>query len=56
MLERALPIRHSEVALGQDLAARESANVREFVRDIWSRLLRLLRALADFFASGGPLS
>ena len=52
MLERALLIPHPEIALGQAPTTRQSANVR----DIWSRVLRLLRALVDFFASGGPLS
>jgi hypothetical protein len=53
MLERALPISHSEIAVGQ---TRWSATARELVRDIWARVQRLLRALVDFFASGGPLS
>jgi len=53
MLERALPIPYSGIALGE---TRESASAREFIRDIWTRLQRLLRALVDFFASGGPLS
>jgi hypothetical protein len=48
MLERALRVPHSDIALGP--------TARELVRDIWSRVLRLLRALVDFFASGGPLS
>jgi hypothetical protein len=56
MLERTLPMRHLETALGQDLTIRESANGREFIRDIWARVLRLLGALIDFFAGSGPLS
>ena len=56
MLERALPIPHPQIALGQDLTTRESASARKLIRDIWARVLRLLRALVDFFASGGPLS
>jgi hypothetical protein len=48
MLERALRVPHSEIALGP--------TAREVVRGVWARVLRLLRALVDFFASGGPLS
>jgi hypothetical protein len=48
MLERALRVAHSETSLGPA--------ARELVRDVWARVLRLLRALVDFFASGGPLS
>jgi hypothetical protein len=47
MLERALRVAHSEISLGA---------ARELVRDVWARVLRLLRTLVDFFASGGPLS
>ena len=56
MLERALRIPHAEIAFGQHPTTREAANAREFIRGIWARMLRLLRALVDFFASGGPLS
>jgi hypothetical protein len=48
MLERALRVPHSEIAL--------RPTARELVRDAWTHMLRLLRALVDFFASGGPLS
>jgi len=54
MLERALPIR--QIAVGEDLRTRERTNAREFAQAFWHRVKQLLRALVDFFASGGPLS
>jgi hypothetical protein len=54
MLERALPI--PQIALGEDLKTREHTNAREFAQAFWDRLKQALRALVDFFASGGPMS
>jgi hypothetical protein len=54
MLERTLPV--PQIALGEDLSTREPSSARELVRELWARVRRLLRALLDFFAGGGPLS
>jgi hypothetical protein len=54
MLERALPI--PKIALGRDPGTPERTNAREFARSFWGRIKQLLRGLADFFASAGPLS
>jgi hypothetical protein len=48
MLERALPI--PQIALGEDLRTRERTQA------FWDRVKEALRALVDFFASGGPMS
>jgi len=50
MLERALPFKHSEIAVD------EPAEAAAGLRDLRDRLLRLLRLLGEFIARGGPLS
>jgi hypothetical protein len=54
MLERALPI--PQLALDQDFKTRGRADARDLIRGLWDRAKQLLRALVDFFASGGPMS
>jgi hypothetical protein len=54
MLERALPI--PKIALGEDSRTRERTSAREFAQALWDRIKQALRALVDFFASGGPMS
>ena len=54
MIERALPI--PLFAVGEDLRTRERINARDLVRGFCNRIKQLLRALINFFASGGPLS
>jgi hypothetical protein len=54
MLERALPI--PQIALGEDSRTRERTNARELGQAFWDRVKQALRALVDFFASGGPMS
>jgi hypothetical protein len=56
MLQRALPVRHPHIALGQTLGAREPLKVRTLFRAFIDHSLRLLRLLGDFVAAGGPLS
>jgi hypothetical protein len=54
VLERALPI--PQIAVGEDVRTRERINARDLIRGFWDRIKQLLRALINFFASGGPLS
>jgi hypothetical protein len=56
MLQRALPVQHPHVALGQTLGVREPLKVRTLFRALIGHSLRLLRLLGDFVAGGGPLS
>ncbi len=56
MLQRALPVQHSHIALGETLGAREPLKVRTVLRAFVDRSLRLLRLLGEFAAAGGPLS
>jgi hypothetical protein len=56
MYQRALPVRHPHIALGQTLGAREPSTVRTLFRAFVEHSLRLLRLLGDFAAAGGPLS
>jgi hypothetical protein len=56
MYQRALPVRHPHLALGQTLEAREPLKVRTLFRAFIDHSLRLLRLLGDFIAAGGPLS
>ena len=56
MLQRAIPVRHPHIALGQTLEAREPLKVRTLFRAFIDHSLRLLRWLGDFIAAGGPLS
>jgi hypothetical protein len=56
MLQRALPVRHPHIALGQKLGADEPSKARTLVRAFIGHVLRLLRLLGEFAARGGPLS
>jgi hypothetical protein len=56
MLERALPFKHSEIAVGKKTGLHGPAEAITGLRDFRDRLLRLLRFLGDFIARGGPLS
>jgi hypothetical protein len=57
MLERAIPVKHPQIALDEKPEARPSSS-----RDVTRRASasgawrRLLRAIGEFVASGGPLS
>jgi hypothetical protein len=54
MFERALPIpQFSSLA---DVETRNRVVALDFIRSVRDRVRRLLRALVDFFANGGPLS
>jgi hypothetical protein len=53
MLERALPLKRSEIA--ERLRLHRPVAIA-LLRDFRDRLLRLLRLLGDFIARGGPLS
>jgi hypothetical protein len=56
MLQRALPVRHPPIALGEMLGAREPLKARALFRGFVDHSLRLLRWLGEFFAAGGALS
>ena len=56
MYQRALPVRHSHIARGDRLGAREPLTARTLFRTFVDHSLRLLRSLGEFFAAGGPLS
>jgi len=60
MLERALPLRHQQVALDRGLTdddrPQPRAAFRALATDLLRRLPILLRKLGEFIASGGPLS
>jgi hypothetical protein len=57
MFERALPIPQVSARLSlANVETRKGADALEFIRSFLHRVRRLLRALADFFANGGPLS
>lgn len=56
MLQRALPVPHPHIALGEMLEAREPPKARIIFRAFVDQALRLLRSLGEFFAAGGPLS
>ena len=56
MLQRALPVRHPPIAVGEMLGAREPPNARSLFRAFVGHSLRLLRWLSEFAAAGGPLS
>jgi hypothetical protein len=56
MLQRALPVRHPHIALGERPGAREPLKARTLFRAFVDRCPRLLRWLGDFFAAGGALS
>jgi hypothetical protein len=56
MYQRALPVRHPHIALGQTLGAHGPLKVRKLFRAFIGRFLRLLRLLGDYAAAGGPLS
>jgi len=60
MLERAIPVQHPRIAFDEKLDARASssrdATRRVSAGDALHRLRKLLRAIGEFVASGGPLS
>jgi hypothetical protein len=56
MSQRALPLRHPHIALGQTPGAREPPTVRALFRAFVDHSLRLMRSLGEFFAAGGALS
>ena len=56
MYQRALPVRHPHIALGQTLAAHEPLKARKLFRAFIDHSLRLLRLLGEFLAAGGALS
>jgi hypothetical protein len=56
MYQRALPVQHPHIALGQTLEARGPLSVRRLFRAFIDHSLRLLRLLGDYAAAGGPLS
>jgi hypothetical protein len=56
MYQRALPVRHPHIALGQTPGGRKPLNVRTLFRAVIDHSLRLLRLLGQFAAAGGPLS
>jgi len=56
MLERALPIQHPEIALGDGRRARRSASAGAILHGLAGWIARMLRAVGAFFAAGGALS
>ena len=52
----ALPVQHPHIALGEKLKAHEPSKARMFIRAFIGHVLRLLRFLGQFAATGGPLS
>jgi hypothetical protein len=56
MSQRALPLRHPHIALGQTPGAREQLKARTLFRAFVDHSLRLMRSLGEFFAAGGALS
>jgi hypothetical protein len=56
MYQRALTVRHPNIAPGEMLGAREPSKARTLFRAFIDQCLRLLRLLGEFFAAGGPLS
>jgi hypothetical protein len=55
MYQPALPVQHPHIALGEKLGAHEPSKAR-IVRAFIGHVLRLLRLLGQFAATGGPLS
>jgi hypothetical protein len=56
MLQRAIPVRHPHIALGQTHGAREPLKMRTLFRAFIDHSVRLLRLLGEYAAAGGPLS
>jgi hypothetical protein len=56
MLQRALPLQHPHLALGQELAAHAPSKARTLVGALAGHCLRILRLVGQFAAAGGPLS
>lgn len=56
MLDRAIATQHAELALDDTARTHAPRNVRNGLRIIKERCLRLLRTLGKFVAAGGPLS
>jgi hypothetical protein len=56
MLERAMPMAHPEITLGEDRAPARPVVQGAIFHGIVGRLARVLRAVSAFFAAGGALS
>jgi hypothetical protein len=56
MLQRALPVQHPPIALGETLAVHAPSKARALARAFIGHCLRLLKLLGEFAAAGGPLS
>jgi hypothetical protein len=56
MLQRALPIQHPHIALGEKLGVHAPSKARALLRAITGHFLRLMRLLGEYAAAGGPLS
>jgi len=56
MLQRALPVPHPNVALGERPRAYEPPKARTLVRVFIGQALRFCRWLGQLAAAGGPLS
>jgi hypothetical protein len=56
MLQRALPVMHPHIALGEKLRVDAPSKARALVRAFTGHFLRLMRWLGEFVAAGGPLS
>jgi hypothetical protein len=56
MLQRALPVAHPPIALGETLGVHAPSKARALVRVFVNHCLRLLRLLGELAAAGGPLS
>jgi hypothetical protein len=56
MLQRALPVTHRPITLGETLGIRAPLDARARFRAFIDRAVLLLRRLGEFFAAGGPLS
>lgn len=56
MLQRAIPLQHPHIALGQELGTHAPSRARTLVRALVGEFLRLSRMVGKYFAAGGPLS
>jgi hypothetical protein len=56
MLQRTVPLQPAQVARSEDNGIRPPPRSRAILRTVIDDLARLLRALGQYFAAGGPLS
>jgi hypothetical protein len=56
MLQRALPLQHPHIALGQELAAHAPSRARALVRAFAGHFQRIMRLVGQYAAAGGALS